>query len=100
MKTKKRKMSKFERRQRRLMELSKSQYSGSVSVLEGAVETVKTSEIPKAKNFVNSSFHELPIKEIRKDMLKNFLYLAFAVAVIVGIKISGIDVSKLLSLRL
>lgn len=82
------------------MELNKGQNVASATVVSETARPVKSAEVPQAKNVGNSGYHELPIKEIRKDMIKNFLYLAFAIAVIIGIKISGIDVSKLLSLRL
>lgn len=35
-------------------------------------------------------FHELPMTEMKKDMIKNAAYLAFAVALILVIEISGL----------
>ncbi|KKS31057.1 hypothetical protein A2380_03400 [candidate division WWE3 bacterium RIFOXYB1_FULL_43_24] len=81
------KSSKLRKKERRLAEIARAQ-----SVREGVI-TPKISPVvtgEKTEKFVvKGGYHELPMNEIKKDMLKNFAFLVFAIAVIVGIKISG-----------
>ncbi len=95
------KLSKKEKQQRRLNELKKASVAVSGnSVLPVAHEsksgTANEKVIPESK----LSYHLLPLKEIKRSLILNLIYAVFAVAVIVGLRVSGIDFSKVLSLHL
>lgn len=82
------KRSKQKRRERRLAEIARAHSSvqgHTADVLQNVPreDGVKIS-VPK------SGFHELPMKEIKKDMVKNAAYLVFAIGLIVVIEISGL----------
>ncbi|HAI63212.1 MAG: hypothetical protein UU90_C0020G0003 [candidate division WWE3 bacterium GW2011_GWD2_42_11] len=77
------KASKLRRQERRLAEIARAQ-----SARQGIVPS-KVSVETAEKNTAKVGYHELPTAEIKKDMIKNFAFLLFAIAVIAGIKISG-----------
>ncbi|HBY09832.1 hypothetical protein A2473_02735 [candidate division WWE3 bacterium RIFOXYC2_FULL_42_13] len=81
------KTSKLRKKERRLAEIARAQSARQGTVLPKVF--VAAAEIKNEKSIGKIGYHELPEAEIKKDMVKNFIFLVFAVAVITGIKISG-----------
>lgn len=81
------KSSKARRKERRLAEIARAQAAANRTVVAQTV----TSEAEKIQVKQNKlGYHELPMKEIRKDLIKNAAFMIFAVALIIGIKITGV----------
>ena len=82
------KSSKARRKERRLAEIARAQAATQRSVAAKSVLLEKEDKLQVKQNKLG--YHELPMSEIKKDMIKNAFYLVFAVAVIIGIQVSGI----------
>ena len=78
------KSSKLRKKERRLAEVFRAQ-----NVRMDTAPSVILNEDKNNKFAGKSGYRELPETEIKKDMIKNAAFLVFAVAVIIGIKISG-----------
>lgn len=95
------KLSKKEKQQRRLNELKKASVAVSGNnALPVAYESKYNNTNEKVVSESKLSYHPLPLKEIKRSLIMNLIYAVFAVAVIVGLSVSGFDFSKVLSLHL
>lgn len=77
-----RKLSKEEKQQRRLKELSRA------SANAGLGYVIRTPEKQVQQSVVQEK-HTLPIKEIKRDLWKNLFFTIFAIVLVVSLKITG-----------
>lgn len=84
--TSKRKLSKQERRLRRLNEIQKA-----AARVDTRIILRKPEEPSEKKEIVGNDAgkYNLPIAEIKKDLAKNLFYTIFAVALVVTLKVTG-----------
>jgi hypothetical protein len=84
--TSKRKLSREEKKYRRLKELQKAS-----ARVDTRIVLRKPDEPPEKKEvtYNDAGSYNLPISEIKKDLNKNLLFTFFAIALVVTLKITG-----------
>ncbi|AHB39978.1 MAG: hypothetical protein ACD_25C00019G0004 [uncultured bacterium] len=81
------KTSKSRKKERRLTEIARAQSARQGNVRPRVLAA--SAEVRDEKSIGKIGYHELPTAEIKRDMVKNLIFMVFAIMTIIGIKISG-----------
>lgn len=74
---------------RRLNELKKASARVDTRVVMKNPESEQLETKEPVSHALDSDKYQLPIEQIKKDVGKNFIFAAFSVALVVGLKITG-----------
>jgi hypothetical protein len=74
---------------RRMNELKKASARVDTRVMIKNPEREKLEVKEAATHVVDPGKYQLPVEQIKKDVGKNFMFAAFSVALVIGLKITG-----------